>query len=171
MHWDTNGARLVSNRTCNCLANPPCRIRREFVTTSILELINCLHQTNVAFLDEIKELKSAVGVLLSNRNNQTKVCFDHFFLGATSSGFTHTHPAINFFDFSRRQTHFVFDNGNALLKTDNVFAVVGEALVNVCFLGGAVNPVELTLRALEALDKLFAIHSALSNDETHNLSL
>src|ERR1700739_860620 len=80
VHRDTNRSRLVRNRTRNRLANPPRRIRRELVTTPILEFIHCLHQADIALLNQVQELQSAIRVFLRDRNHQTKVGFNQLAL-------------------------------------------------------------------------------------------
>ena len=46
----------------------------------------------VSFLNQIQELHAAVCIFFSNRNNQTQICFNHFFFGALS--FTFTFPLV-----------------------------------------------------------------------------
>lgn len=48
---DTDGTGLIRNRSSNGLANPPGCIRGEFISTAVFELVDRLHQANVAFLD------------------------------------------------------------------------------------------------------------------------
>src|ERR1700722_8729655 len=84
VHRNTNRPGLIGNRAGNRLANPPGGIRGELVTTTVFELVDCLHQTDVAFLDQIQKLQTAVGVLLGNRNHQAQVSLDqlaHSLLG------------------------------------------------------------------------------------------
>src|SRR5688500_17731194 len=73
MDWNTNGASLIGDRACDGLANPPRRVRRELVTAAVFELIDGFHQTDVAFLNEIQELQTAIRVFFRNRNDETKV--------------------------------------------------------------------------------------------------
>src|SRR5262245_56650338 len=77
VHRDADRARLVGDRTGDRLADPPRRVRRELVATAPLELVDGLHQTDVAFLDQIQELQAAVRVLLGDGDDETKVRFDH----------------------------------------------------------------------------------------------
>ena len=73
-----DGAALVGNRARNGLANPPHRIGRYLHTASIVELFDGMHQTHIAFLDQIKKVKRAVAaVLLGNGHNQPQMCPDH----------------------------------------------------------------------------------------------
>src|SRR5664280_1014911 len=80
VHRNTHGAGLVGDRSRDRLSNPPRGVRRELVATTVFELVHGLHQADVAFLDEVEELQSAVGVLLCNRYDQAKVSFDQLFL-------------------------------------------------------------------------------------------
>src|ERR1700733_2738172 len=66
VHRDTDRPGLIGNGAGNRLANPPRGISGEFVTTTVFELIDSLHQTDIAFLDQIEELQTAVGVLLGD---------------------------------------------------------------------------------------------------------
>src|SRR5215470_2555304 len=81
VHGDADGARLVGDRAGDRLADPPGRVRRELVAAAILELVDGLHQADVAFLDQVEELKPAVGVLLRDRDDQPEVGLDHLLLG------------------------------------------------------------------------------------------
>jgi hypothetical protein len=63
---DADRARLIGNRARDGLADPPRRVGRELVAAAVLELVDRLHQTDVAFLDQIEELQAAVRVLLRN---------------------------------------------------------------------------------------------------------
>ncbi len=83
MHRDTDGPRLVGDRAGDRLTDPPGRIGREFIAAAVLELVDRLHQADVAFLNKIKELQAAVGVFLGNRDHQAQVGLDHFLLGLT----------------------------------------------------------------------------------------
>ena len=51
----TDRAAVVGDRPRDGLANPPRRVRRELEPAAELESIDRLHQTEVAFLDEIQE--------------------------------------------------------------------------------------------------------------------
>ncbi len=81
MDRDTDGARLIGDRAGDRLADPPGRIGRELVAAAILELVDRLHQADVAFLDQVQELQAAVGVFLGDRDHQAQVGLDHFLLG------------------------------------------------------------------------------------------
>ena len=87
VHGDANGARLVGDSAGNGLADPPGRVGGELVAAAPLEFVHGLHQTDVAFLNQVEELKAAVGVFLGDGNDQAKIGLDQFFLGLFGFGF------------------------------------------------------------------------------------
>ena len=62
------------------LPDPPRRIGREFVAAAIFELIDGLHQADIAFLDQIKELQAAVRVFLGDGDHEAQIGLDHLLL-------------------------------------------------------------------------------------------
>src|SRR6185369_10113613 len=78
-----NRPRLVRNRPRDRLANPPGGIRGKLVTTPPFKLIDCLHQTDVAFLDQIEELQTAICIFLRDRYDQPQVRLNQFAFGLT----------------------------------------------------------------------------------------
>ena len=92
MDRDTDRPRLIGDRTRNRLPDPPRRIGRELVATAIFKLVHGLHQADVAFLNQVEELQAAVGVLLGDGNDQTKIGFDQLSLGLLG-----VHVALNHF--------------------------------------------------------------------------
>src|SRR5262245_57317822 len=64
--------RLVRNRSRNGLPDPPSRIGRQLEATLVVELLHCLHETDVAFLNQIQERYATIAVLSSNRDDQSK---------------------------------------------------------------------------------------------------
>jgi hypothetical protein len=79
------GIRIVRDRPRDGLTNPPGGVGRKFVAALVLELVDRLHQADVAFLNQIQELQAAIRVLLCNRNNQAQVRFDQLALGLRRS--------------------------------------------------------------------------------------
>src|SRR6185295_14386623 len=63
------------------LADPPGRVGREFVAAAIFELIDRLHQADIALLDQVEELQPAIGVFLGDRDDEPEVRLDHLLLG------------------------------------------------------------------------------------------
>src|SRR4051794_21000593 len=77
---DADRARLVGDGASDRLADPPRRIGRELVAAAVLELVDRLHQADVAFLNQIEELQAAIGVLLRDRDDEAEVGFDELLL-------------------------------------------------------------------------------------------
>ena len=80
VHRDADGARLVGDRAGDRLPDPPRGVGREFVAAAVLELVDRLHQADVAFLDEVEELQAAVGVFLGDRDHEAQIRLDHLLL-------------------------------------------------------------------------------------------
>jgi hypothetical protein len=85
VHRDADGARLVGDRAGDRLPDPPGRVGRELVAAAVLELVDRLHQADVAFLDQVEELQAAVRVLLGDRDHEAQVGLDHLLLGDRAS--------------------------------------------------------------------------------------
>ena len=66
MHRNADGARLIGNRTCDRLTDPPGGIGGKLIAAAIFKFIHRFHQANVAFLNQIKELQTAVGVFFGD---------------------------------------------------------------------------------------------------------
>jgi hypothetical protein len=77
---EADGARLIGQRSPNCLTDPPGSVGGKFVTPAVLELVYRLHQADVSLLDEIEEMEPAVAVLLSDGNREAQVGFDELVL-------------------------------------------------------------------------------------------
>ena len=63
------------------MTDPPSGICGELVPAEVVELIDGFHQTDVAFLDQVQELESAIGVTLSDRNHQPEIRLDQLLFG------------------------------------------------------------------------------------------
>ena len=81
VHWNADGSGLISYRSGDGLADPPCGVGGKLVATTVFELIHCFHQPNIPLLNEIQELKTAVGILFGDRNNQTQIRLHQLPLG------------------------------------------------------------------------------------------
>src|SRR4030088_669434 len=86
------------------LADPPRRVGREFVAAAILELIDRLHQADIAFLDEVEELQAAIGVFLGYRDDETEIGLDHLLLGPRGFALASLHGADDAAELTDRQT-------------------------------------------------------------------
>src|SRR5215471_4327930 len=76
VHGNADGPGLVCEGAADRLPNPPGRISRKLIAAAIVELFNSLHEPDVAFLDEIEELKAAVRILLGDGDDETEVAGD-----------------------------------------------------------------------------------------------
>jgi hypothetical protein len=97
-------AGLVGDRTGDRLPDPPGRIGRELVAAAIFELIDGLHQADIAFLDQVQELQAAVRVLLGDRDHEAKVGFDHLLLGLAGFALALLHHVHDLAEFADLET-------------------------------------------------------------------
>jgi len=67
------------------------RVGREFVAAAVLELVDRLHQADVAFLDQVEELQAAVAVFLRDRDDEAQVRLHHLLLGLACLAFALLH--------------------------------------------------------------------------------
>ena len=144
VHRNTNRARLIGDRARDGLANPPGGIGRKLVTAAVFEFVDSLHQTDVAFLDQVQELQAAVRVFLRDRNDEAQVGFDHLFLRAAGFGLADRHLAVDFLDLADLEAGHFFDGDQLALRAQNVVLQLGENR-RVLALGAnmLVNPLEI----------------------------
>jgi hypothetical protein len=81
VHGDADGAGLVGDGAGDGLANPPGGVGAELVAALVLELVDGLHEADVAFLDEVEEGHAAVGVFLADADDEAQVGLDELHLG------------------------------------------------------------------------------------------
>src|SRR5438132_8548057 len=81
VHGDADRAGLVGDGARDRLPDPPGRVGRKLITTPIFELIDRLHEADIAFLDKVEELEPAVRVLLGDRDDEAQVRLHHLLLG------------------------------------------------------------------------------------------
>ncbi|MNU71706.1 hypothetical protein D3C71_611410 [compost metagenome] len=130
MHRNTDRARLVGDGAGDRLPDPPCRIGRELVTAAIFEFVDRLHQADIAFLNEIEELKTTVSVFLRNRDHETQVGLNHLLLGDTRFALTLLH---------HRNDAAEFGDGNAGFRGE-VLDFLTDFPDRVAFLAGKFLP-------------------------------
>ena len=75
MHRDADGSALVGDGPGDGLAYPPGGVGRELEAPVRLELLRCLHQAEVAFLDQIEEGQAPPGIPLCHRDDEAEVRF------------------------------------------------------------------------------------------------
>src|SRR6202035_1565326 len=120
VHRDADGARLVGDGAGDGLPDPPGRVGRELVAAPVLELLDRLHEADVALLDEVEELQPAVGVLLGDRYHQPEVGDDELLLGALAD-------ALALADLLDRGSDLGVGGAVALLELAQVGAVLLDA--------------------------------------------
>ena len=169
MNRNTDGARLIRDRTGDRLTDPPCRVGREFVTAAIFELINRLHQADVTFLNKVKELQATVGVFLGDRDNQTQVRFDHFLLGLTGFFFALLNLLHDAAEFTDVQTDVLTNLRHVRTQFFNlVRGALDEHLpATTGFLGHTLHPVGIKLVVAVFFDKLTAVDAGLIGQLHH----
>ena len=161
-HVDGNadGARLVGDRAGDRLPDPPGGIGRKLVAAAVFELVDRLHQADVAFLDQIEELQAAVGVFLGNRDDEPEVGFHHLLLGDAGLALAllhHRHDAAELGDLQAGQRgqfeDLVADDADRFLLVVDKFlpAMLGKAR-------DPLQPVGIELVALVFLEKHLARH-------------
>src|SRR6202035_5252969 len=144
VHRDADGARLVGDGAGDGLPDPPGRVGRELVAAPVLELLDRLHEADVALLDEVEELQPAVGVLLGDRYHQPEVGDDELLLGALAD-------ALALADLLDRGSDLGVGGAVALLE----LAQVGAVLLDAAPVEGLEVVVDLSLeRRLRPLDVL-----------------
>jgi hypothetical protein len=79
MDRDTDGASLVSNSACHGLADPPGGIGAEFMTAAIVEFLGGPDETDIAFLDQVKEGYAASHIFFGDADHQARVGFNEVF--------------------------------------------------------------------------------------------
>src|SRR5438128_1803542 len=82
---ETDGARLIGNGARDRLPNPPRGIRRKLVTAAVLKLVHCLHQADVALLDQVEERKPAIAILFGVATTRRRFASTSSFLACSAS--------------------------------------------------------------------------------------
>ncbi len=160
MYRDTDSSCLVSNRPGDRLSDPPGRVGRELVAATVLKLIHRFHQADVAFLNQVKELKTPVGVLFGDRDDKTQVCLDHFFFGAAGFGFTDIHPLADILNLMDAQPRDVLEVFKLVAQVFEFVCVGFENVLIALFAAHyAANPEKLRFFAHKLGDKGLAVDS------------
>ncbi len=159
MHGNADGARLIGNAARDRLADPPGRISAELIAAAILELVHRLHQANIPFLDEIKELQAAVSVFLGDGDDEAQIGLHHFFLGDAGFAFAflyHVHDATK---LGERHAGCLADFGNfgadTVYRIDFVFSKRPPLFVEA---RNARHPTLVELAADIAIEKILTVH-------------
>ena len=79
---DSNCAGLIGHRASDGLTDPPRRIGRKLEPLGVVKLLDGANQSEVALLNEVKELHPAPGVPFGQRYDEAKVRLKKVTLGA-----------------------------------------------------------------------------------------
>jgi hypothetical protein len=77
VHRQADGARLIHERAINVLADPPGGIGGKAEAALRVEFLEGVHQTQIAFLDQVQQGQTAVQVMLGDVHHQAQVALDH----------------------------------------------------------------------------------------------
>ena len=172
MHGHTDGARLIGERAADRLPDPPGGVGRKLVAAPVLELVDRLHQADVAFLDEVEELQAAIGVFLRDRDDEAQVRLHHLLLGLVPLALAllhHVHDLAEFADLEPGLTRERVYLAAVLL--DVVMVLAGETLPPFGRkLRHAVEPEWVELRAQIVLEEILA-HDTVALGEPHQAAL
>src|SRR5450830_1749125 len=169
VHRNTDGAGLVGDRASDRLTDPPGGISREFVAATVFELVHGLHQADVAFLDQVEELQTAVGVLLGDGDHQTQVRFNHLFLRAAGLGLTDRHATVDVLDLGDGQAGFGLERGQLLLAANDIglYATNGFSVFAFAF-GQGIGPAFVNFVARELAQEVGTRHAGITHAQLHD---
>src|SRR6266853_3634791 len=159
----------VGDRARDRLADPPRRIGREFVAAAVLELIDRLHQADIAFLDEVEELQAAIGVFLGDRDDEAEIGLDHLLLRPRRLALAALHRADDAPELADRQTGLGRGDGDLTAQLHDVGGVlldeIGPAAAGQLL--HRVEPVRRQLVAEIILEELLALDAAGFGEAQH----
>ena len=157
MHWDADGPRLVGDRARDRLPDPPGGVGGELVAAAVFELIDRLHQADIAFLDQVQELQAAIGVFLGDGDHEAEIGLDHLLLGPRAVTLAAADGHVDAAEFRDRQAGIGRDGGNLRADIGDVGRVLddeqlpaaGRQLVHL------LHPVRVELIAAIAAEEFF----------------
>ena len=66
MHRNTDRSRLIGDRSCDRLTDPPGRICGELITLAVIKFFDSLNKTQISLLDQIKEKHTTANITFCN---------------------------------------------------------------------------------------------------------
>ena len=81
VHRHADGASLVGDGAGDGLPDPPGGVSGKAESAVIIEFLNRFHQSQVAFLDQVKEGHAAADVTFGHADHQPGIGFDQMFAG------------------------------------------------------------------------------------------
>ena len=172
VHRDADGAGLVGDGAGDRLAYPPRGVGGKLVAAPVLELVDRLHEADVAFLDEIEELQPAVGVFLGDGDDEAQVRFHHLFLGPSRLGLAERHASIDVLNLAYAEPAHPLGLGKAALEALDVLDVLlHRDAVGIVLAAVSANPVRVRLAAGEGGDERSARHLRVVYRQLHDAAL
>src|SRR5450755_4370174 len=154
VHRDADRTRLIGNRARDRLPNPPRGVRRKFVAAAVFEFVDSLHQADVAFLNQVEELQSAVGVFLGDRNHETKVGLDELALGVLRVHIAGDDFALSALQLGERYAGFEFEFFDFAANRARLPAIFFFLLFAAGGVGLAFEVLRLSVERTHAVDRL-----------------
>ena len=109
MNRNANRARLVGDRSGDCLTDPPGRISRKLVATPPVKFLDASHEAKISLLNQIEKTEAPILILLGDRYDQPQVGFREFVLRLSRLSFTDGNHPLRAFDLQRRDVMLNFD--------------------------------------------------------------
>src|SRR5262249_40749706 len=136
--------------------NPPGSVGRELEATSIFELVNGLHQADVAFLDQVEKWQAPVDVFLCDRDDEAQVCLHHLLLGLERLALASLHRVHNLSELADLKPGLTRRRMDLRAQLLDAVLVAGDEILPA--VGGefrhAVEPERIELRAQIVLEKV-----------------
>src|SRR5208337_870995 len=163
VHGDADRSRLIGDGARDCLPNPPRGISRELIAAAVFELVDRLHQADVAFLNQIEELQSTIGVFLRNRDHQAQVGFDELTFGVLRVHVALDDLALRALELLEQQARFRFEFFEFSADRSRLLFVFLLLLFTAGRVGALLQVLDLPVerahtvdRAIDAIDQAFA---------------
>src|SRR5438552_3388730 len=77
MHGQADGLALIGQRALDGLLDPPCGVGAELSAFSRIKTFHGLHQTDVAFGDEVEKRQAEIRVVMRDLDDQAQIRPDH----------------------------------------------------------------------------------------------
>ena len=160
-HVDRNAdrSRLVGDAASDRLTDPPRGVGAKLISSAVLELVDRLHQADVALLDQIKELQTTICIFLGDRDDETQIGFNHFLFG-------NARLALGFLHCVNDSTELTERHASCLSNFSNFYT---DSLDRVAFVKHESGP--FLVKSLDTIEPSFvelAVHIAVEERLARN---
>ncbi len=163
---------MIRERARHGLAHPPRRVGRKLPAAPIFKFVDSFHQADVAFLNQIEELHTAVHVFLRDRDHEPQIGLDHLALRLPHFRLCRHHLPVDFLQLLQRQYRVHFDIDQLLLlglnRRQTAFergAKLARCRRRLC------GPAEIGLVRWKRLDEFLARHPTPIDGNLQNAPL